>query len=148
MGLPIVRRGYRLTKQTIFAIGSCPIDFTHAGILALQDDGRLNLDDSITKFFDHVPEDKQAITLRHLMTGQSGLRDFHDLPTDENATTPGSIVTRPVRRILAQDLLFAPGTSEQHSPLRLGTAGCRDRTGQPNKAIRSSPASDCSNLRE
>ncbi len=62
----------------MFAIGSAPIDFTHAALLVLRDEGKLSFDDPITNYFNNVPVDKQSITIQHLMSGQSGLRDFHD----------------------------------------------------------------------
>src|SRR5262245_27896436 len=58
-----------MRPDTILAIGSTPIDFTKAGILLLAERGKLNLNDAIGKYFDNVPEDKKAITIRHLMTG-------------------------------------------------------------------------------
>lgn len=102
-------------NDTVFAIGSAPIDFTHAGILLLRDREKLKLDDPITKFFEKVPEDKQSITIQHLMTGQSGLPDFHDIPSDPNPDHFWIDREEAVRRIMAQDLLFEPGTSEKHS---------------------------------
>ncbi len=103
------------TADTIFAIGSCPIDFTHAAILLLKDRGKLDLNDPITRFFENVPEDKQAITIRHLMTGGSGLPDFHDIPTDENPDHTYIDRDEAVRRIFAQTLLFKPGEGSAHS---------------------------------
>ncbi len=105
----------RNTPETIFAIGSTPIDFTKAGILLLAERGRLSLTDPITKFFDKVPGDKKAITIDHLMTGGSGLRDFHDLPGDRDPDHAWIDRDEAVRRILAQDLLFAPGKGNRHS---------------------------------
>ena len=102
-------------SDTIFAIGSAPIDFTHAGILLLKDQGKLKLDDPITKFFDNVPEDKQEITIQHLMRGQSGLRDFHDIAGDENPDHTWIDRDEAVKRILAHKLLFAPGEGRRHS---------------------------------
>lgn len=101
--------------DTIFAIGSCPIDFTHAGILLLKDRGKLDLNDPITKFFDNVPDDKKSITIRHLMTGASGLPDFHDVPTDENPDHSWIDRDEAVRRIFGQKLLFEPGKGNEHS---------------------------------
>lgn len=101
--------------DTIFAIGSCPVDFTHAGVLLLQDQGKLDLNDPITRFFENVPEDKKAITIRHLMTGASGLPDFHDIPTDENPDHSWIDREEAVRRILGQKLLFEPGKGNEHS---------------------------------
>src|SRR4029078_1111199 len=101
--------------HTILAIGSTPIDFTKAGILWLAERGKLSLDDPITKFFDKVPEDKTAMTLRHLMTGRSGLPHFHDVKTDRDPDHPWIDRDEAERRILAQKLLFAPGTGRRHS---------------------------------
>ncbi len=48
-GLANREKNIRNTRDTVFAIGSAPIDFTHAGILLLKDQGKLSLDDPITK---------------------------------------------------------------------------------------------------
>jgi CubicO group peptidase (beta-lactamase class C family) len=104
-----------MRPDTILAIGSTPIDFTKAAILLLIERGKLKLSDPIKKFFDNVPEDKQAITIEHLMTGRSGLRDFHDLPRDRDKDHSWIDRTEAVRRILNQRLLFAPGKGRRHS---------------------------------
>jgi CubicO group peptidase (beta-lactamase class C family) len=100
---------------TVFGIGSQPIDFTHVAILLLKDQGKLKLSDPITKFFPDVPKDKQAITIRHLMTGRSGFPDFHDQPSDENKDHTWIDRDEAVRRMLAHELLFEPGRGESHS---------------------------------
>lgn len=101
--------------DTVFAIGSVPIDFTFVGIVQLINEGKLDRDDPITKFFDEVPEDKQSITLDHLMSGESGLPDFHDLPTDRDPDHAWIDRDEAVRRIMNQQLLFEPGTDSRHS---------------------------------
>lgn len=103
------------SMETIFAVGSAPIDFTHAGILLLKDDGKLSLEDSISKYFENVPADKQSITIRHLMQGTSGLRDFHDLPGDKNRDHSWIDRDEAVKRILAHEMLFEPGADHSHS---------------------------------
>ncbi len=103
------------TVETVFGIGSQPIDFTHVAILLLLDRGKLDLDDPITKFFADVPDDKQSITIRQLMTGQSGFPDFHDRPSDENKDHSWIDRDEAVKRMLAHELLFEPGEGEQHS---------------------------------
>lgn len=104
-----------VTMETVFAVGSAPIDFTRAAILLLADEGKLDLDDKITRFLQDVPPDKQSITLRHLMTGRSGLPDFHDLPSDSNPDHSWIDREEAIRRIMAQKLLFPPGKRSQHS---------------------------------
>jgi CubicO group peptidase (beta-lactamase class C family) len=104
-----------MRTDTILAIGSTPIDFTKAGILLLIEQGRLKPSDPITMFFDNVPDDKRQITVEHLMTGRSGLRDFHDLPADRDKDHSWIDRAEAVRRILNQKLLFVPGQGRRHS---------------------------------
>ena len=108
--------GRRNDTETIFAIGSMPIDFTIAAVLLLEQDGALSLSDPVTDFFDDVPADKHDMTLAHLMTGASGLPNYHhrqgidtdfDLSWIDRATAES--------RILEQRLLFAPGEGQAHS---------------------------------
>ncbi len=114
-GLANREKGYPCTSDTIFATGSVPIDYTKAGILILAQDGAIDLGQPITDFFDGVPKDKQGITIQHLMTGQSGLLDFHGLPTDADPDHHWIDRDEAARRILAQGLLFEPGKGRQHS---------------------------------
>lgn len=102
-------------RDTVFGIGSFPIDFTQVGILMLAQEGKLSLDDPITKFFDRVPKDKRGITIEHLRTGGSGLQDFHDVPSDGNPDHAWIDREEALRRIFAQKLLFEPGTGRRHS---------------------------------
>jgi CubicO group peptidase (beta-lactamase class C family) len=106
--------------DSILAIGSTPIDFTMAGVLLLAQRGKLSLSDSIDKYLENVPEDKRAITIQHLITGRSGLRDFHDLPGDHDRDHSWIDRAEAVRRILKQKLLFPPGQKRRHSHSAIG----------------------------
>lgn len=101
--------------DTIYCVGSTPIDFTKAGILLLWEAGKVGLDDPITKYFDNVPADKRGITIEHLMTGQSGLRNFHDIPTDRDPDHSYIDRDEAMRRIFSFPLLFEPGEGNAHS---------------------------------
>jgi CubicO group peptidase (beta-lactamase class C family) len=123
-GEVVVDRGYGLanrelgipiTPATVFAVGSQPIDFTHAAILLLAQEEMLDLAAPITRFFEDVPPDKRAITVEHLMTGASGLPDFHDRPGDRDPDHAWIDRDEAVRRILSSPLLFEPGTAREHS---------------------------------
>jgi CubicO group peptidase (beta-lactamase class C family) len=104
-----------MRPDTVLAIGSTPIDFTRAGILLLAERGKLKLSDGISQYFDNVPEAKRAITIQHLMTGRSGLQNFHDLPTDRDPNHSWIDRAEAIRRILDQKLLFSPGEKREHS---------------------------------
>ena len=104
------------TTETVYGIGSTPIDFTRAAILHLKDRGLLQLSDSISRFFSEVPRAKQSITIRHLLNGRSGLPNFHHDPDDDkNYDLSWIDREEAVDRILSADLLFRPGADEAHS---------------------------------
>ena len=59
--------------NTVFEIGALTRYFTATAILKLVEQNKLALDDKLGAFFDNVPEDKQDITIHHLLTHTSGL---------------------------------------------------------------------------
>jgi len=129
-GEMVLNRGYGLanralgipnTTETIFDIGSTPIDFTRAAVLKLVDLGVLELDAPINRYLPDVPRNKAGITINHLMSGESGLPNFHHIP-GVDADHDLSYIGRgeAVRRILGQELLFELGTGQAHSHSAFG----------------------------
>jgi CubicO group peptidase (beta-lactamase class C family) len=62
--------------ETVFQTASVGKQFTAAAVMTLVDDGKLSLDDPITKFFVGVPRDWPEITVRHLLTHTSGIPNY------------------------------------------------------------------------
>jgi CubicO group peptidase (beta-lactamase class C family) len=65
--------GAAFTTDTVFDIGSITKQFTAAAILKLQQQGKLQLTDTLGRFFPEAGDDKQPITLHQLLTHSSGL---------------------------------------------------------------------------
>ncbi len=107
--------GVANSTETIFAVGSRPIDFTTAAILLLDQQGLLSLDDSIEKHLVDVPSDKKGITIKHLMSGESGLPDFFDIEGDWDADLQWVSRDEAILRMMNQALLFEPGKGNSHS---------------------------------
>lgn len=63
-------------KNTIFDIGSVTKQFTGAAILKLEMEGKLSVEDPISKYFKNAPNDKRDITIHQLLTHSSGLVDI------------------------------------------------------------------------
>lgn len=109
------------TPDTIFALGSTPIDFTHVAILQLLHQGKLRLDDPITRYFDQMQGEHAAITIDMLRTGRSGLPDFPDIPdVDEDPDHSPLSREELIDRTARAELLFKPGSDEAHSHFAWG----------------------------
>lgn len=107
--------GIENSLNTMFDIGSRPIDFTLASVLLLDQQGKIDMSDPISKWFENVPEEKRGINILHLMSGRSGLPDrFH---TSDDWDTNLAWIDRETaqQRIFAQPLLFEPGEGQHPS---------------------------------
>lgn len=62
-----------ITPATLFEIASATKQFTAAAVMLLVQQKRLDLDDSIAKHLDGVPDECKAITVRHLLQHTSGI---------------------------------------------------------------------------
>jgi CubicO group peptidase (beta-lactamase class C family) len=69
-----------VTPDTVFEIGSVTKQFTAGGILLLAQEGRLSVDDPIAKYLKNVPDAWTNITIRHLLTHTSGIKNYNSLP--------------------------------------------------------------------
>jgi CubicO group peptidase (beta-lactamase class C family) len=106
-----------VTTATVFPISSISKQFTAAAILQLEAAGELRLDDIIARHLDEVPEDKKAVTLRHLLHHVSGLPEQAATPGGGEPGTLGSDRRATVRRILGTPLVSAPGAAFRYSNL-------------------------------
>ena len=75
-GMADLEHGIPNTPATIFEGGSVSKQFTAAAVVLLALDGKLSLTDDVRTHVPEVPDYGMTITLRHLMTHTSGLRDW------------------------------------------------------------------------
>lgn len=68
-----------IRPTSIFHVASVSKQFTAAAIMLLERDGKLSLDDNIRKYLSEIPDYGTPITIRHLLTHTSGLRDQWEL---------------------------------------------------------------------
>ncbi len=100
-----------VTTSTIFHIASVSKQFTVFSILLLEDEGKLSLDDDIRKFIPEVPDFGKTITLRHLASHTSGLRDQWNLLTMAGWRMDDVITKEHVFKLISKqkELNFDPG---------------------------------------
>ena len=75
-GMADLEWGIPNTPETIFEGGSVSKQFTAAAVNLLVLDGTLSLDDDVRRWVPELPDYGHTITLHHLMTHTSGLRDW------------------------------------------------------------------------
>jgi CubicO group peptidase (beta-lactamase class C family) len=75
-GVADLERGVPLTPSTILDAGSVRKQFVAAAVLLLVEEGRVSLTDDIRKFVPELPDYGHKITVDHLLTHTSGLRDW------------------------------------------------------------------------
>ncbi len=78
-GMANLAYGIPFRTDTRTNIGSTSKQFTAFAIMLQADRGLLSLDDDIREYVPELPEFEETITIRHLITHTSGLREFLNL---------------------------------------------------------------------
>jgi CubicO group peptidase (beta-lactamase class C family) len=78
-GLADIEHHVPVTPETRFRIGSITKQFTAAAILKLQEQGKLSVEDTLSKYFPDYPRGGE-VKLRHLLTHTSGIHSYTSKP--------------------------------------------------------------------
>ncbi|MEO6119453.1 MAG: serine hydrolase domain-containing protein [Terriglobales bacterium] len=105
-----------------YAIGSISKQFTAAAVLLLAEDGKLTLDDKVSRYFPKLTRANE-VSIRHLLSMTSGYQDNwpqdYLLPKMAKPTTPQAILDEWAMKPLD----FEPGTKYQYSNTNYVIAG-------------------------
>jgi CubicO group peptidase (beta-lactamase class C family) len=95
-GMANLELGVPITPATVFPIASITKSFTAMSVLLAVDQGTLSLDDEVQKYIPDWQDRQDQITVRHLLTHTSGIRDAFALlgwaPANQTADVNESIV--------------------------------------------------------
>ena len=126
-GKPVLMKAYGMadlehdvpnTPDTIFESGSLSKQFTAMAIMLLAKDGRLSLDDQVRKYIPELPDYGVPLTIRHMLTHTSGLRDWGSMASIAGAPRTTRAYTHAhVLDIVSRQkaLNFTPGTEWSYS---------------------------------
>ncbi|MEZ5345918.1 MAG: serine hydrolase domain-containing protein [Pyrinomonadaceae bacterium] len=106
-----------IKPSTVFHTASVSKQFTAFSILLLEKQGKLSLEDDIRKYIPEVPDFGTKITLRHLATHTSGIKDQWALLTLAGWRMDDVITTEQILKILSRQrtLNFPPGSQFMYS---------------------------------
>jgi CubicO group peptidase (beta-lactamase class C family) len=116
-GLASINHDVLLDRRSILRIGSQSKQFTVLLLLMLEAEGRLSMDEVVQDYLPWVPRFAHSITLRHLASNTSGLRDHFEALTFSGRSIFAPSTRRDAREVIARqdELNFAPGTEMIYS---------------------------------
>lgn len=113
----ISHQGVPLTTDMVFCMGSNTKTYIAALLLKLQEQGKIDLDDTVGKWIQGYPSITGSATLRQCMNHTSGITDYF-----QNASINDSILGKPSKIWTYSDIFllapapsFEPGTSWSYS---------------------------------
>lgn len=115
-----------------YAIGSISKQFTTACVLLLAQEGKLSLDDPVSKWFPELTRSNE-VTIRNLLSHTSGYEDYapqdYTIPAWTHPTTAQAII----HEWATKPLDFDPGTQYQYSNTNFNIVGLivEKASGQP-----------------
>jgi CubicO group peptidase (beta-lactamase class C family) len=105
--------------ETVFQSGSVGKQFTATALMMLVEEGKVGLDDRISKYFKDTPDSWKDVTVRRLLSHTAG---FTDYPRDFNFREDYT-EDQLLKRAMAIPLAFAPGEKWQYSNMGYVTLG-------------------------
>ena len=118
-GKPLLVRGFGkanlehdlpVTPDSVFMVGSISKPMLAVGVMLLAEQGKLKLDDPVSKHIPGTPESWRGITLRHLLNHTSGIRRESPAFDAEKAVPDIDLITA----TFASPLDFPTGTKNQY----------------------------------
>lgn len=99
-----------MQPDMVFRIGSITKQFTAVAILQLMEQGKLSLQDDITKFIPDYPTQAYTITIEHLLTHTSGIKSYTGIPEIMKNIRMDMKPEELIAQFKNQPMEFAPGT--------------------------------------
>jgi CubicO group peptidase (beta-lactamase class C family) len=117
-GMADLERGVPVTPDTVFESGSVAKQFTAMALLLLAKQGAISLDDPMRKYLPELPDYGPRVTIRHVLSHVSGLREWR-LVAAFSGTPEGTYIldNNDLLRIAAKQraLNFDPGTAYSYT---------------------------------
>jgi CubicO group peptidase (beta-lactamase class C family) len=118
-GLANVELQAPVKPETVFQSGSVGKQFTATAVMMLVEEGKVGLDDKLTQYFPHAPDQWHEVTVRELLSHTAG---FGDYPRNFNFRKDWT-EDELLKMVEGIPLAYSPGTKWEYSNLGYLTLG-------------------------
>lgn len=110
-GLANVEHNVPAKRETVYQSGSVGKQFTATAVMLLVEDGKINLDDPVSKYLPDTPESWKDVTVRHLLTHTAGIKEYTGILDLRKDYTEDELLAK----AYAFPTEFPPGTKHSYS---------------------------------
>jgi CubicO group peptidase (beta-lactamase class C family) len=114
-GMANIELNIPMKPGNIFRIASITKQFTAVAILQLMEQGKINLQDNISRFIPDYPAQGNKISIEHLLTHTSGIQDYTRIKDYSNQVARSVSPAEMIDYFKNEPLRFAPGTKWEYS---------------------------------
>ncbi|WP_319480245.1 serine hydrolase domain-containing protein [uncultured Draconibacterium sp.] len=123
-GKPVYRKAFGkanieldvdMNTENVFQIGSMTKQFTAVAIMMLVEEGKLSVVDEITKFIPEFPTHDKTITIHHLLTHTSGIKDYTSMKSIGSIAEKDLSPSELIDFFKNEPMDFAPGEEFQYN---------------------------------
>ena len=118
-GLANVELQVPVKPETVFQSGSVGKQFTATAVMMLVEEGKVGLDDPLTKHFPNAPKSWNEVTIRRLLSHTAGFTDYPDKFDFRKDWTEDELL----KMVEGIPLAYPPGTKWEYSNLGYLTLG-------------------------
>jgi CubicO group peptidase (beta-lactamase class C family) len=123
LGKADIEQDVPLTTASVQRLASLSKPITGTIIMDLVEQGKLSLDASIRQYLPELPVFYESVTLRMLLSHQSGVRGYADEETVLFSTVHYPTSRDALKVMMTYPLAFAPGTKVEYSSLAFTVLG-------------------------
>jgi CubicO group peptidase (beta-lactamase class C family) len=109
-GIANLELDIKAAPKHVFEIGSITKQFTAVAILMLEEQGKLSVEDEITKFIPDYPTQDKTITVHHLLNHTSGIKSYTNMPSFMEFARTDMTPTVLMDKFKNEQMEFDPGT--------------------------------------
>lgn len=115
LGMADLENKVKVNPNHVFEIGSITKQFTAVSILMLEEQGKLSVNDEITKYIEDYPNQGKTITIHHLLNHTSGIKSYTNMPSFREHARTDMTPIELIDVFKNEPMEFDPGTQYNYN---------------------------------